>query len=249
MIKILNSLIVIAVIFGVKGAEDQLDAVVVIYRHGDRTPINPYPNDPYRNASYWPVDFGQLTNTGKLQHLELGRWLRTRYQNFLPFTYSEKDIYVRSTDVGRTLMSAEANLAGLYPPVSKEIWDPDIKWQPIPVHTAPETEDAMVAGKKPCPKYDLLQKQLFKTNYFRNISHINHDLYAYLTKYTGETISTLESLEFLYNTLLIETIYNYTLPDWATKVFPAQAGTVGVPQLCHTDVYPGTSTFEGGAPF
>lgn len=157
---------------------------------------------------------------GKLEQLELGQWLRNRYQNFLPPLYSEKDIYVRSTDVDRTLMSAEANLAGLYPPVSKQIWDKDINWQPIPIHTVPEAHDAVLAGKKPCLKYDLLQKQLFKTDYFRNITHRNHDLYAYLTRYSGETISSLETLEFLYNTFLIETSYNYTLPDWALKVFP-----------------------------
>ncbi|KAJ8972001.1 hypothetical protein NQ314_000432 [Rhamnusium bicolor] len=157
---------------------------------------------------------------GKLEHLELGRWLRNRYQDFLPALYSEKDIYVRSSDVDRTLMSAESNLAGLYPPVSKQVWDQDIKWQPIPIHTTSEKEDAVLAAKKPCPKYDQLSKQLFKSEFFRNISHINHDLYAYLTRYSGQTVSTLETLEYLYNTLLIETMYNYTLPDWAARVFP-----------------------------
>ncbi|XP_018565963.1 testicular acid phosphatase homolog isoform X1 [Anoplophora glabripennis] len=213
-------LTIFVTIFGAEGAEDELDAVVAIYRHGDRTPVKPYPTDPYRNASFWPVDFGQLTNRGKLEQLELGKWLRNRYQNFLPILYSEKDIYVRSTDVDRTLMSAEANLAGLYPPVSKQIWDKEIKWQPIPIHTVPETEDAILSAKKPCPKYNLLQQQLFKSDYFRNITHRNHDLYAYLTRYSGTTISTLETLEFLYNTFLIETLYNYTLPDWVLKVYP-----------------------------
>ncbi|KAJ8972002.1 hypothetical protein NQ314_000433 [Rhamnusium bicolor] len=51
--------------FGAQGAEDELNAVVVIYRHGDRTPVKPYPTDPYRNISFWPVDFGQLTNISK----------------------------------------------------------------------------------------------------------------------------------------------------------------------------------------
>ncbi|CAG9814827.1 unnamed protein product [Phaedon cochleariae] len=206
--------------FEASATEDELLAVVVIYRHGDRTPVKPYPTDPYRNQSYWPVDFGQLTNLGKERQLELGQWLRKRYDGFLSSNYSEKDIYVRSTDVDRTLMSAAANLAGLYPPVSNQVWDKNINWQPIPIHTTPEIQDALLAGKKPCPKYEKLQKLLFRSEYFRNISHQNHDLYAYLTRYSGETISNLETTEYLYNTLMIETIYNYTLPEWATKVFP-----------------------------
>lgn len=32
-----------------------------IHRHGDRTPIETYPRDPYRNISYWPDGWGQLT--------------------------------------------------------------------------------------------------------------------------------------------------------------------------------------------
>lgn len=33
-----------------------------IFRHGDRTPVETYPNDPYKDPSLWPVGFGQLTN-------------------------------------------------------------------------------------------------------------------------------------------------------------------------------------------
>lgn len=35
-------------------------------------------------------------------------------------------------------MSAEANLAGLYPPEEQQVFNPNISWQPIPVHTVPD---------------------------------------------------------------------------------------------------------------
>lgn len=33
-----------------------------IFRHGDRTPVDPYPTDPYLNLTYWPEGYGQLTD-------------------------------------------------------------------------------------------------------------------------------------------------------------------------------------------
>ena len=62
----------------------------------------------------------------------LGKFLRNRYNDFLGEKYDENDIYVRASDVDRTMMSAMSNLAGLYPPQGDQIWNPDIHWQPIP---------------------------------------------------------------------------------------------------------------------
>jgi lysosomal acid phosphatase len=79
---------------------------------------------------------------GKEQHYKLGQYLRKRYEALLPLEYNLKDVLVRSTDVDRTLMSVESNLAGLYPPV--EQFDPQLKWSPIPVHTTPEIQDNVI---------------------------------------------------------------------------------------------------------
>lgn len=208
-------------ISGVLGDESTLKSVVVVYRHGDRTPVDPYPNDPYLNKSYWPVGFGQLTNVGKEQHYEFGAWLRTRYNDFLPKDYSESDIYIRATDVDRTLMSAQANLAGLYPPVTPEdTWNADIPWQPIPVHTAPETDDIILAMKTNCPRYNYFMSQLMEEPYFQDLAKHNQPIYQYVTKNTGRKVSDILSLEFIYNTLFIEDLYNYTLPQWTKQVYP-----------------------------
>lgn len=161
--------------------------------------------------------FSQL---GKEQEYQLGQWLRERYATFLPADYSETDIRVRSTDVDRTLMSGEACLAGLYPPTPKQLWDQNLKWQPIPIHTLPEVEDAVLAMKKPCPRYNALMRQLLKSDEFIAINHKLHDLYAYLTKYTGTLIADIINLEYVYNTLYIESVNNFTLPDWTKSVFP-----------------------------
>lgn len=70
---------------------------------------------------------------GKQQLYELGQYLRRRYNVILGAKYSPNKVYIQSTDVDRTLMSAEACLAGLYMPTADEIWNNEILWQPVPV--------------------------------------------------------------------------------------------------------------------
>lgn len=79
---------------------------------------------------------------GKDRHFKLGQLNRERYEGFLSESYDPDEIYVRSSDVDRTLMSAQCHLAGLYPPTNQtnQTWNPDLIWQPIPVHTIPKDD-------------------------------------------------------------------------------------------------------------
>ncbi|XP_078004454.1 lysosomal acid phosphatase isoform X3 [Phascolarctos cinereus] len=65
--------------------------VILLYRHGDRSPVKAYPKDPYQEGE-WPQGFGQLTKEGMLQHWELGQALRQRYQGFLNASYHREEL-------------------------------------------------------------------------------------------------------------------------------------------------------------
>jgi len=81
----------------------------------------------------------QSIQTGKMQTYELGQFLRKRYDGFIPKKFHADHIFVRSSDMDRTIMSADTVLSGLYPPINK--WNDRIDWQPIPVHSVPLEQD------------------------------------------------------------------------------------------------------------
>lgn len=197
-----------------------LKLVHLLYRHGDRMPINVFPTDPYKDPSDWPVGWSQLTSLGKAEHFQLGQWIRARYDGFLSSNYSEQEIYVRSTDVDRTLMSAQANLAGLYPPQGYWQWNHNIDWQPIPIHTVPQTEDYLLSSHADCPRFVQLHEEIEQGKFMQDIYDENKELFQYISTNAGENITDIVHLDYIFDTLLIESIYNKTLPEWTKSVFP-----------------------------
>lgn len=87
--------------------------------------------------------YGQLTEAGVGQHYRLGGYIRERYNSLLNSTYIASEIQVRSTDFDRTLMSAQSNLAGLYPVLNNS--SDKVPIQPIPIHTEPVGLDFVCA--------------------------------------------------------------------------------------------------------
>ncbi|XP_020614726.1 testicular acid phosphatase homolog, partial [Orbicella faveolata] len=125
-----------------------------VYRHGDRSPTHIYPNDPYQE-DVWPQGIGMLTQKGMRGEYALGKFLKSRYvEGYKLFnaTYILKEvrefssslrvnIYIRSSDYDRTLMSAQTQLNGLYPPKGHQIWRDNLDWQPIGIHVVPLEDD------------------------------------------------------------------------------------------------------------
>lgn len=69
-----------------------------------------------------------------MQEYELGQYIRKEYASFLDDIYTEDLIEVISTNTERTKMSAQLVLAGLFPPVGQQVWNPELMWQPIPIY-------------------------------------------------------------------------------------------------------------------
>ncbi|KAI6181639.1 Sidoreflexin [Aphelenchoides besseyi] len=112
--------------------------VQTIWRHGDRSPIWVGKNDPNVETT-WLNGFGQLSPEGVNQHIRLGKKLRERYNQFISPEYKSEEIYVRSSDVNRTILSAHANMIGFY----GEQIDWPLGFSPVPIHAVPEEFDYM----------------------------------------------------------------------------------------------------------
>eukprot|EP00096_Caligus_rogercresseyi_P013635 TRINITY_DN6265_c0_g1_i1.p1 TRINITY_DN6265_c0_g1~~TRINITY_DN6265_c0_g1_i1.p1 ORF type:complete len:423 (-),score=74.06 TRINITY_DN6265_c0_g1_i1:202-1470(-) len=204
-----------------------LKFVNVLFRHGDRTPVAFYPNDPHKDPSEWPVGPGQLTPRGMKMQYELGKYLRSRYAGFLSEAYKKDDILVRSTDVDRTLMSALSNLAGLYPPKESQVWNPNLLWQPVPVHTIPGPEDVLLGSHFDCERYGYLKnKTVYDNPYFKALNAKYAKDFAYMSHHSGSTIDNIVNADYIRDTLFIEELYNKSLPEWTKRVYPEPLNTI-----------------------
>ncbi|KAL3832505.1 hypothetical protein ACJMK2_024142 [Sinanodonta woodiana] len=199
-------------------APSTLRQVNLVYRHGDRSPIEIFPTDPNGNYT-WPQGIpGWLTTIGMNQHYELGQWLQKRYSGFISSDYKAEEIEILSSDESRCLMSAYSNLAGMYPPHTEgQIWNPNITWQPIPVHTQPQQDDNILIMGKPCPKYDQLLDKAIKSHKVSEEEKRNKDFYDFVGNKTGWDHNNITNIWRIADALFCEKTHNLTLPEWTNN--------------------------------
>ena len=129
----------------------------------------------------FPNGKGMLTASGMRQHFLLGSYIRDRYINktqFMSPTYEVSELYIQSTQVPRTVQSAQCQLMGMYPlGTSEKLQEKQVKsaipnikvdnlekiqkelglnpvvdgYQPIPVHNFDVNTEDDVLGYANCP--------------------------------------------------------------------------------------------------
>ncbi|CAH0381833.1 unnamed protein product, partial [Bemisia tabaci] len=188
-----------------------------IHRHGERAPLIPFSFDPHEEAPSWPEGLGALLQKGKETMYELGRFLRHRYDGFVSSTYKAREISMVSAEIDRCIMSAQLVLAGLYPPVGIQVWNPDIPWQPIPVHTIPTSCDDILRVYKKCI---LLSKERKKRieRVIRHIFKYYETFLKGLSQKVGQEIVDYAGMYAIQDNLQAMETLQLPLPDWADEI-------------------------------
>lgn len=148
--------------------------------------------------------------------IQLGKYFRRRYGKILGKEYSQDKVYILSTDHDRAIMSAQANLAGLYESTDVE------KWQPIPVHTLPEEMDNILRPRygDRCPRYDELYDWYVRESPVANAMNQKYGhLFEYWEEKSGLSIDHIEHVFLIYKKFLDLRRQNQTLVSHKSSKF------------------------------
>lgn len=105
-------------------------STAILFRHGERTPENSYPNLPCTLCDQ--IGEGQLTRGGSRELYENGVMLRLKYFHLLPDDgfFNIQNMRILSSVPDRTIMSLQSFMAGFLPPPVLDTTLP-LYWQPF----------------------------------------------------------------------------------------------------------------------
>ncbi|RWS19956.1 Lysosomal acid phosphatase-like protein, partial [Leptotrombidium deliense] len=128
-----------------------LKSVILVPRHGDRTPLITWDDDP--NALYWmKYGLGGLTKEGEERMRHLGKFLRKRYESLWP---TKDKLYIRSNRQKRCIESIQYLITGAY--------NEDFIAKPVNIHNVPLEDDIMLSFDSRCPAFDLETARVLNT--------------------------------------------------------------------------------------
>ncbi|XP_031636654.1 lysosomal acid phosphatase-like [Contarinia nasturtii] len=101
-------------------------------------------------------------------------------------------------------MSAELLAAGMFPPSGNEIWNDELDWQPIPIHTKHISQDYVHGYFNNCPQYEQLYRKFTESPEFKYQFEKNIDFVRYLELNSGLKLLGTEELMYLIDRLRME---------------------------------------------
>lgn len=201
----------------------EIKAVIIVARGGDKSPKP----DSYFTGEEPPeelntIGFDQLTNEGKQRMFSLGKFLKLRYYHNL-LNGNPRKVYIRSSDLDRSLESAQALLAGLNPPKNRWLWSTTNElnnWQPKAIHTTTLNSDDMLSDEPNCFRLDTATaKWKNSTRYQQLLSEFRHDLQTLRSNTGLDFEDDLEMLADVEDALTTRKAYNSNVPPWYTNTF------------------------------
>ncbi|TKR87142.1 hypothetical protein L596_011594 [Steinernema carpocapsae] len=220
---------------------EKLIFVQTYFRHGDRTPVQPIRSSSF-NAAFYGNQLGELTPIGMKEGILLGRRMKKRYvtsglllnESFL----NMKEIYMRSTDINRTLETATAFVAGMFDYGKKGKDFPDVpdwkpNWTPVPVHTSAMITDFEGNPFPLCPRAAELDSLQVQSETFKNLIRDHQEFCDRLRNLAGEKVSIKEGVSVygLLDALLLLKKHGHPLPTWANATVLGRLSTISSEQL------------------
>ncbi|TGZ55464.1 hypothetical protein CRM22_010382 [Opisthorchis felineus] len=194
----------------------KLQNLHILFRHGDRTALEPMLKDARPFEETWPLGRGQLTEEGVLQEFKLGLWLRKEYSGFIHEKYNASNFYLRSTDYDRTLMSAQAVAAGLYQKVTSPLKSYGVAWMPIPVHTVRRDRETLLSLSF-CHRLELLRKGEMTSKKADEYAESHKALFDLINKHSVTEKIDRFNIWKLSDLFVCMRAHKMTLPAWCTE--------------------------------
>jgi len=119
------------------------------------------------------------------------------------------------------LMSAQAALAGLYPPVTAQLWNPDLPWYPIPVHTKPMDLDRVLNMDLPCTRYTEIENAVYASEEVQKFVKDNKEMLSYIVNKTGlgnvyDDVKLMDIMLSVPQPVMIEKLHGLPYGSWVS---------------------------------
>ncbi|RWS22182.1 lysosomal acid phosphatase-like protein 3 [Leptotrombidium deliense] len=193
-----------------KHGSKQLKSVILVHRHGDRTPVSTFSGDP--NVQYWLYyGLSSLTDQGEQRMKDVGKYFKERYRKIWP---SENDVYLRSSMVERCYQSVQCLISGAY--------NDNFLSNPIPIVNVPTTNDSMLYPSFHCLAFN---QETVRVLYLpENVQWYENykPLASYLTEKCGTCGATLDSVFYLIDNIISSRAHNLPIPVWINETILKQ---------------------------